>query len=132
MSRFYERLRAVIEAHRGTVQQFSGDGLVAAFGVQELREDDAVRAVQARRRCRRSLADLNHELDRRWGVRLRMRTGVNTGELVISEERDLRRRHDEHRGAPRAGGSAGQVLVGEATWRLVHHAVELESVARSS
>src|SRR5438105_14341798 len=58
MTRFYEGLRAVVEAHGGRVQQFSGDGVVAAFGVRELREDDALRAVRAAAAMVRSLAEL--------------------------------------------------------------------------
>src|SRR5437588_1284387 len=129
MTRFYERLRAVVESHGGTVEQFSGDGIVAAFGVHELREDDALRAVRAAAAMVRSLAELNHELERRWGVRLRMRTAVNTGELVVSEGGILVGDTMNTAARLEQAGSDGEVLIGEGTWRLVHHVVELEPVA---
>ena len=129
MTRFYERVRAVIEAHRGSIQYFSGDGVVAAFGVDELREDDALRAVRAAAAMCISLADLNRELDRQWGVRLRMRTAVNTGELVVSEGGILVGDTMNTAARLEQASSDGEVLIGEATWRLVHHIVELEPVA---
>jgi class 3 adenylate cyclase len=128
MTRFYERLRAVIEAHGGSVEQFRGDGVVAAFGVHELREDDAVRGVRAAAAMVSSLADLNHELAPRWGVRLRMRTAVNTGELVVSENGILVGDPMNTAARLEQAGADGEVLVGEATWRLVHQVVELEPI----
>jgi class 3 adenylate cyclase/ketosteroid isomerase-like protein len=129
MTRFYDRLRAAIEAHGGHVQQFVGDGIVAAFGVPELGEDDALRAVRAAAAMVSSLAELNDELGRRWGVRLRMRTGVNTGELVVSDDGILVGDTMNTTARLEQAGSDGEVLVGEGTWRLVHHLVELEPVA---
>ncbi|HEY1592794.1 MAG TPA: AAA family ATPase [Solirubrobacteraceae bacterium] len=128
MTRFYERLRAVIEAHGGTVEQFRGDGVVAAFGAHELREDDAVRGVRAAAALVRSLAELNQELERRWGLRLRMRTAVNTGELVVSENGILVGDPMNTAARLEQAGADGEVLVGEETWRLVHHVVELEPI----
>jgi class 3 adenylate cyclase len=83
MTRFYEVMRGAVEDHGGQVEKFVGDAVVATFGVRSLREDDAVRAVRAAAEMRERLAALNNELDRLWGVRLRMRTGINTGELVV-------------------------------------------------
>ena len=128
MTRFYERLRAVIESHGGSVEQFRGDGVVAAFGVQELREDDAIRGVRAAAAMVRSLAALNQELAPRWGVRLQMRTAVNTGELVVSENGILVGDPMNTAARLEQAGADGEVLVGEATWRLVHHLIELEPI----
>ncbi len=41
------RFTAVVQAHRGRVMQYTGDGLLAAFGADEAREDDAEQAVRA-------------------------------------------------------------------------------------
>ena len=128
MTRFYERLRAVIESHGGSVEQFRGDGVVAAFGVQELREDDAIRGVRAAAAMVRSLAALNQELAPRWGVRLQMRTAVNTGELVVSENGILVGDPMNTAARLEQAGADGEVLVGEATWRLVHHLIDLEPI----
>ena len=59
--------------------------MMAVFGVPVAHEDDALRAVRAAAAMRASLDRLNDELEQRWGVRLRVRTGVNTGEVVSAD-----------------------------------------------
>ena len=47
MDRYYRTLHAVVDAHGGTVVKLLGDGVMAAFGVPRVAEDDAIRAVRA-------------------------------------------------------------------------------------
>ena len=47
MERYYGAMRAAVEAHGGTVVKLLGDGVMAAFGVPRVAEDDAIRAVRA-------------------------------------------------------------------------------------
>ena len=47
MDRYYRALRAAVERHGGTVVKLLGDGVMAAFGVPRVSEDDAIRAVRA-------------------------------------------------------------------------------------
>jgi class 3 adenylate cyclase len=47
LSAALRRMAALIEAHQGRVLRFTGDGVKAAFGMDETREDDAERAVRA-------------------------------------------------------------------------------------
>ncbi len=88
---------------------------MAVFGLPKLHEDDALRAVRAAADMQRVQAELNDELERQWGVRLTVRTGVNTGEVVAGDPSDgpaarHRRRGQRRRparaGRGRAGGSA--------------------------
>ncbi len=126
MTRFYEQMRRVLEAHGGVLEKFIGDAVVAVFGRPAVREDDALRAVRAAAAMVVALDSLNDELERVWGVRLRMRTGVNTGELVVSDVGALV--GDTMNTAARLEQAApeGEVLLGAETWRLVHHEIELE------
>ena len=128
MTRFYEAMRAVVERHDGAIQKFIGDAVVAVFGVPTVYEDDAVRAVRCATAMTAALASLNDELERTWGVRIEMRTGVNSGELAISAEGIFV--GDTMNTAARLEQAAapGQVLLGEATWRLVRHEVEVEEL----
>ena len=129
MERFYEAMRSVVQSHGGQVAKFIGDAVVAVFGARGVGEHDALRAVRAAAAMVSDLAELGDEFERGWGVRLAMRTGVNTGELVVGEDQEILVGDTMNTAARlEQAAAAGEVLVGEATWRLVHHAVELESV----
>jgi class 3 adenylate cyclase len=47
LHRYFERIKAIVEGHGGTVEKFVGDAVMAVFGVPVLHEDDALRAVRA-------------------------------------------------------------------------------------
>ena len=51
LARYFERMRAIVERHGGTVEKFIGDAVMAVFGVPVVHEDDALRAVGPRSRC---------------------------------------------------------------------------------
>ena len=44
---YFERMKAIVERHGGSVEKFIGDAVMAVFGVPVLHEDDALRAVRA-------------------------------------------------------------------------------------
>ncbi len=85
MARYFETLRRVLERHGGTVEKFIGDAVMAVFGIPVVHEDDALRATRAAVEMAASLEMLNSELERRWGVSLEVRIGVNTGEVVAGD-----------------------------------------------
>jgi class 3 adenylate cyclase len=82
MAAWFGAMRAEIEAEGGTVEKFIGDAVMAAFGVPAAHEDDPERALRAALRMRRRLEDLNTGLHAAHGVELRVRIGVNTGEVM--------------------------------------------------
>ena len=47
MSRYFEEAKSVLERHGGTVEKFIGDAVMAVFGIPQLHDDDALRAVRA-------------------------------------------------------------------------------------
>jgi len=141
-TRYFDAMRAAIEKHGGTVEKYIGDAVMAVFGIPLLHEDDALRAARAAADMREALATLNERLERDRGVTLAVRIGVNTGEVVAGTPA----------GTPTdipVGGStssralvtgdavnvaarleqlagSGDILLGEATHRLVRDAVEAE------
>jgi class 3 adenylate cyclase/tetratricopeptide (TPR) repeat protein len=130
MSRFFEGMSVVLERHGGTVEKFIGDAVMAVFGIPELHEDDALRAVRAATELRQALAELNAELEHSLAVRIGIRVGVNTGEvvagdgtggqmLVTGDAVNVAKRLEE-------AARTGEILVGEPTRRLVENAVVLE------
>ena len=131
-SRYHETAREVLERHGGTIEKFVGDAVLGVFGIPVVHEDDALRAVRAAVELRGELARLNDELEAAFGIRIGVRTGVHTGEVYAG---------DPSQGDPFATGdavvvaqrleataTAGEILVGDATIRLVRDAVTVEPV----
>ncbi|MFB9316633.1 AAA family ATPase [Cryptosporangium minutisporangium] len=130
MTRYYEHATAIHVKHGGRVQKFIGDAVMAVFGLPNAREDDALRAVRAAAELHASLEDLNRTLERDWQVTLNLRTGVNTGEVVIGAAflgQDITL-GDVVNVAARLETAAdpGTVLIGDATYKLSRDAVKAE------
>jgi class 3 adenylate cyclase/tetratricopeptide (TPR) repeat protein len=119
LARYFERMRAIVESHTGTVEKFIGDAVMVVFGVPQVHEDDALRAVRAAAEMRDALPEL--------GVQARI--GVNTGEVVTGTEERLAT-GDAVNVAARLEQAAqpGEVLLGERTFQLVRDAVDAQPV----
>ncbi|MFL6127681.1 MAG: adenylate/guanylate cyclase domain-containing protein [Mycobacteriales bacterium] len=130
LNRYFDEMRQVLERHGGVVEKYIGDAIMAVFGLPRVHEDDALRAVRATADMQRALVELNAELHGTWGVRLANRTGVNTGEVVAGDAAGGQRlvTGDAVNVAARLEQAAGelQVLLGESTYRLVRHRVDVE------
>ena len=131
MSRYFDEMRAAIQGHGGTVEKFIGDAVMAVFGVPTVHEDDALRAVRAAVQMRDLLDALNTELERDWGARLEIRTGVNTGEVVAGDPAEGQTfvTGDTVNVAARLEQAAepGEILIGTLTRDLVRDAVEVKA-----
>jgi class 3 adenylate cyclase len=132
MARYFETAQTVLERHGGTVEKFIGDAVMAVFGIPTMHEDDAVRAVRAAAELRDELETLNVELEQERGVRIALRTGVNTGEVVVGDPsaQQFYATGDAVNVAARLEQAAGpgEILIGDSTRHLVRDAVELEPV----
>jgi class 3 adenylate cyclase/tetratricopeptide (TPR) repeat protein len=137
MDRYYRALRAAVESHRGTVVKLLGDGVMAAFGVPRVAEDDAVRAVRAaveiveavRRVAPTRLGEDNdtQTANRVTANRLAIRIGVNTGEVVVGAgNADIVGDPVNVAARLQQGAGEDEVLIGEATQRLVGELVTLQ------
>jgi class 3 adenylate cyclase/tetratricopeptide (TPR) repeat protein len=117
LARYFERMKAIVESHGGTVEKFMGDAVMAVFGVPQVHEDDALRAVRAAVEMRDALPEL--------GVQARI--GVNTGEVVTGTAERLAT-GDAVNVAARLeqGAQPGEILLGWETLTLVRDAVEVE------
>ncbi len=128
---YFESMRGVLERHGGSVEKYIGDAIVAVFGVPDIHEDDALRAARAAQEMRSTLADLNGELEAWHGIRIDARTGINTGEVLTEDSRpDAPLTADAANLAARLeqAASPGEILIGEATFRLIRDAVIVEPV----
>ncbi|MDP9262061.1 MAG: AAA family ATPase, partial [Actinomycetota bacterium] len=121
LSSYFEAARRAIQAHGGTVEKFVGDAVMALFGVPELHEDDALRAVRAAVDIREALT----------GMACEARIAVNTGEVVTSMESEEARVTgavvNVAANLERSAG-ANDIVLGDPTWTLVRDAVQAEPV----
>ncbi|MFF3754891.1 adenylate/guanylate cyclase domain-containing protein [Streptomyces sp. NPDC002018] len=81
--RYFELMRTRLEEFGGTVEKFIGDAVMAVFGIPEMHEDDALRALTAALAMLDAVEELNDsELEPSLGIRLQVRIGVNSGSVV--------------------------------------------------
>jgi len=86
-----ERMMESVHRFEGTVNQVMGDGIMALFGAPLAHEDHAVRACYAALRMQDSIEALSEELRQTHGLPVRIRVGLNSGEVVVrSVGSDLR------------------------------------------
>ena len=121
MSDLLDRSAAVVTRYGGTVDKFTGDGIMAVFGAPVALEDHAFRACLAR-------LDIQKERRRRT---LRLRIGLNSGQVIageigsgpagytaIGEQVGMAQRME-------SAAPPGGVMLSESTARLVKHAAVL-------
>ena len=133
MNRYFGAVSAALERHGGHVEKFIGDAVVALFGVPAAHEDDALRCVRAAVEARQAVRVLGEELQGRLGVRLDVRIGIATGEVVVGASPAARTiaTGDTMNTAARLqqGAPVGEILIGAATHRLVHESVIADAVS---
>src|SRR4051794_10306956 len=127
MLRYFEAVADVLRGHGGSVEKFIGDAVMAVFGLPAVHEDDALRAARAAIEVRDAIARLSVEVERERGRRIETHIGVNTGEVFAGEVEGSYTliTGDAVNVAARLQQAAapGEILIGDATWRLVRDAV---------
>jgi class 3 adenylate cyclase/tetratricopeptide (TPR) repeat protein len=126
MDRCFEVITAEVHRFEGTVNQYTGDGVMALFGAPIAHEDGPRRAAHAALGIQRALRDYGKELKAQGGPELQMRIGINTGPVVVGRiGDDLRMDYtavgDTTNLAARMQQIArpGSVVVTEATHKLI-------------
>ena len=88
MSRFVGILAEGVRKFGGTVDKFTGDGIMALFGAPVAQEDHARRACHAAWHLTKAIGEYSEELRREQGVELHVRLGLNSGEVVVGRVGD--------------------------------------------
>ena len=110
MAELTDRCAAVVTRFGGMVGSFTGDGIMAVFGAPAALEDHAVRACRAALAIQEETQPLAVELQGRDGIDLKLRIGLNSGQVIAGEI---------------GSGSFGYTAIGE----QVGMAQRMESVA---
>ena len=77
------RMMDAVHRFEGTVNQVLGDGIMALFGAPIAHEDHALRACYAALAMQAAMQPYTEEVRRTPGLELRMRVGLNSGEVVV-------------------------------------------------
>ncbi len=136
MTDLIDRASAVVQRYGGTVDKFTGDGIMAVFGAPVALEDHAIRACLAALGIQEETARLAAEVKDRDGVELHLRVGLNSGQVIageigsgalgytaVGEQVGMAQRMESV--AP-----PGAVMLSESTARLVEGAATLGEVER--
>ena len=78
-----ERMMEAVHRYEGTVNQVMGDGIMALFGAPLAHEDHAVRACYAALRMQESVKKYAEEVRRSHAAVVKIRVGLNSGEVVV-------------------------------------------------
>ena len=85
MGEVFRRASAIVERYGGTVDKFTGDGIMAVFGAPIALEDHAVRACRAALDIQADAHSLAADVKRRDEIVLQLRIGLNSGEVITGE-----------------------------------------------
>ena len=124
---YFAAVRETVGRHGGVLEKFIGDAVVAVFGIPNVRDDDAERAVRAGLALTSAVEHIGARLGLDVGS-LRLRVGVNTGEVVYDPaQEDALVTGDTVNVAARLESAAptGGVLLGEQTALAVADAIEV-------
>ncbi len=133
VGKFYGVVQHAVERFDGTIGNLLGDAVLAVFGLPVAHEDDPERAVRAGLAICDALPSLSEHLAATHGVRLAVRVGVNTGEVVAASGSTFNRDFLVSDAVTTAArfqqtASAGMVVVGERTYRLTAETVDYRSL----
>jgi class 3 adenylate cyclase len=85
MADLADRCAAVVQRYGGTVDKFTGDGIMAVFGAPVALEDHAIRACLAASGVQEVAKRLAVDVGERDGVDLQLRVGLNSGQVIAGE-----------------------------------------------
>ncbi|MBX3641649.1 MAG: AAA family ATPase [Rubrivivax sp.] len=121
-----------VEAHGGIVNQFVGDEIMALFGVPQAGRDDAQRALRATLALHHAVRELAERHAPRLGVHIDLHSGIHSGLVVVQPCAPHQGRHGLTGDAVNTAArllklaEAGDIVVGEDTWRMVSAHFEAE------
>jgi adenylate cyclase len=134
MTELFNRCSKVVQRYGGTVDKFTGDGIMAVFGAPIALEDHAQRACRAALDVHKDVQGLATTVEGRDHIALQLRVGLNSGEVItgeigsgplaytaIGEQVGMAQRMESV--APPGG-----VMVSESTARLVENGAVLDEV----
>jgi class 3 adenylate cyclase/tetratricopeptide (TPR) repeat protein len=135
----FDRLAAEVGRYDGLIEKFAGDAMLVLFGVPQIHEDDAERAVRAALEMQSAMSALAEEGGDAQHARLELRIGIESGEILVDQaraasERDRMVTGDAVNVAARlqAAAEPGSVIVGQRTQTATSAVVEYQDLGDKS
>jgi class 3 adenylate cyclase len=123
MERFFKILTDGVHRFEGTVNQYTGDGIMALFGAPIAHEDHPVRACYAALALQEELQRYANELRLRKGINFSVRMGLNSGEVVVGKiGDDLRMDYTALGHAANLAARMEQIAAADSTYLSEHTA----------
>jgi class 3 adenylate cyclase len=85
MTELVSRAAAVVKRYGGTVDKFTGDGIMAIFGAPAALEDHALRACLAALGIQDEVEGFAPEVESRDGITLQLRVGLSSGQVIAGD-----------------------------------------------
>lgn len=133
LNRYLEKMSHIILQYDGIIDEIMGDAILAVFGAPDSHDNDPERTVACAIEMQNRLAELNREIQEAGHLPLEMGIGINTGTVIVGNiGSDLRMKYgivgDTVNRASRIESNSigGQVLIGEATFRLVKEKIRFD------
>ncbi|HEY2994640.1 MAG TPA: AAA family ATPase [Methylomirabilota bacterium] len=134
-----DHMMEAVHHYEGTVNQVMGDGIMALFGAPLAHEDHALRACYAALRMQAAVKRGAAALERELGVPIRMRVGLNSGQVVVrSIASDLRVDYSAIGQTTHLAGRmeqmapTGSILMTGETWKLTEGLVKATPLGRQA
>ncbi|MBN2298074.1 MAG: AAA family ATPase [Deltaproteobacteria bacterium] len=85
MDSLFHKASLIISSYKGVVEKFAGDGVIALFGVDEMHENDSIRAILAAKEIHQFASELADNVSGVVGRRIAMHTGINSGMVLVDQ-----------------------------------------------
>ena len=123
INRYLEEMTDIIMKHGGTIDEFTGDGILVFFGAPTFVPDHCKRAVACALEMQKAMEGLNRGNLRLGLPELQMGIGVNSGQLIVGDIGSEKRKKYGAVGIPinlafrvQAEAEGGEILVSPAVF----------------
>ena len=135
LNEYFEEMVEIVFGYKGTVDKYIGDGLMVFFGDPDPQPDHALQCVRAAMAMQMKARELSQRWESEGGMPLRIRIGINTGEVVVGNMGSARRLSYTVLGSAvnlaqrlESNAPAGGILISERTRSLVRDHVKTRSL----
>jgi adenylate cyclase len=134
INRYFECMTDIIMSHEGTIDTFTGDGILVFFGAPRHQPDHARCAIECALEMQMAMVPFNEECRSLSQPELQMGIGINTGEVVLGNIGSEKRRSYTAIGGPiniafrvEAQTAGGEILITPSVYDKVAKSVEVAS-----